>query len=302
MTVTRCVRSDNPGVPGVMPYIWIISYSVISVYWFAIFIYALIPLVTYRVIFRSLSLLNQWTRLSCTVLIAIKAVCAIMAIFVGFKYDASGAVELSTSAKTWSRCILELPCFFIASCYSLVLYFWFSACTELLPRRYAAFSLKMRFVLIAYNILLYLAFILSAVWIYIPDGWPEIGGYVSIGRDFVLAVIFFIFITILRLSFREESDLGDALDEKRLFGFAIGMSISVLLRGLGTLMQTLYLLDRSDECKGGMLAVYLASEIVLDGLPLFFLILVNNAFLKDQAQLGPLEEPVIGPAGDERKV
>lgn len=140
--------------------------------------------------------------------------------------------------------LLEFPCYLIASCYSLVLMFWLSVCAHVVPLKYAPRFKAMRVVTVAFNALEYAIFVTTATLLSLPSlsDSPigvQFAGFAAIGRDFLLGLVFVLFVIALKIGLSDSPPGSETVDERRLILFTIVLSVFLLLRGSVTLIQGL---------------------------------------------------------------
>jgi hypothetical protein len=185
----------------------------------------------------------------------------------------------------------------IATSYSVVLMFWLSLCTQLLPMRYVGAFHVMKHILVVFSVLAYLLFALTVVLEWdVPIVRPSLArifnDFAAIGRDFALGTIYLAFIVVLKLSLRDDASAGDTLDERKLFCFTGTLSAFVLLRSGLALLQGLVFVNATSECELGFFVMLIMNELRFEGLPFIALISTNNAFIvttNDQADKETLD-------------
>jgi hypothetical protein len=257
---------------------WTACYSVLVVYFFLLLLYCIIPAVRHRLEFWNLSVLNRWTRFGFGFALTLKFLSPLLVLVLGHM----AAPDFNFSLAGILCC--ELPSYVVASCYTLVLMFWLSICTQVLPVRYGTVFRVMRAVLIGYNVLAYAALATTAAVLghsHFTDHpfREELNGIAALCRDFVLGVVFMLFVIILKIGLLEDASTGASIDERKLLYFTIVLSVFLLLRGGAALAQGLAFMDAAAECGPGFLAIVFVMEIVIEGWPFIFLIRVHNDFL-----------------------
>jgi hypothetical protein len=263
---------------------WIICYAVLALYYFLLLLYCVIPLIRHRKSFFNLSLLNRLSRFGFTIVLAIKFLSAVIAQIIGHFADRDFNFGLA------GLLCCEFPAYAISSCYTLVLMFWLSICTEVLPARYKKIFPIMRAILIVFNVMAYLALIATLVVVGDPEfaDVPNRGsfnGIAALSRDFVLMFIFTIFVITLRIGLSNDTEIEASVDERNLIRFTVILSVFLLLRGGVSLAQGLVFTEESTECGKAFLALLMVVELLLEGGPFLFLIRVNNDFLVDDTGL-----------------
>jgi hypothetical protein len=253
------------------------------VHFFAILLYCVIPVIRRFSVFRSLSALNRLLRLAFTICLSMKFLCHTTSLLL------ARLAPGETVFLMGGIVLLELPCYFTATCFSLVLMFWLYVCAEIVPTKYAARFKVMRVILIGFNVIVYLLFTTGAIFAGIHGNAsnsfaPTFLGWSAIGRDFVLGIVFVMFVVNLRTGLNEYAGTGETVDERRLMKFTIVLSVCVLLRGTVTLVQGVFLSEQPSECSAGFLIAFTLSEMVFEGGPFIFLVRVNNDFLGEDDQ------------------
>ncbi|OHT05882.1 hypothetical protein TRFO_26238 [Tritrichomonas foetus] len=282
MTVLKCFIQQGKKNP-----MWITGFAVISSTDFCAFLFGIIPIILYWQIFRSLPSLNSATRFTFTFTLLTKSLLHLASLLFGiFMPDSK---YLSTMGMLFE----ELPSYFITTSYTLVLMFWLSICLQILPFRYVKAFRYTYWVLIIYNIIFYVLFISCVVIniIYLNNGdthLEKIGnsmtGIVSCGRDFILCLIFWIFVFALKIGLKEDSYTEKSKDEKNLITFTIILSILVLLRGIISVCQgTLFF--AGDDCHQAFFSVFVVQELFIEIIPLCVFLGLNNVYLVNQNRL-----------------
>jgi hypothetical protein len=276
MPVIRCLNPIN----GDRSTYWKSGFAVLSAYYCAILLYCVVPIIIHRAAFVRLSLLNRATRIGYAVSMSLKTLGDIGVNIVGH-FGGAGS-----RWGVWGLFLLEFPCYVITTSYSLVLIFWLSVCTQLLPARYVRAFRVMKTVLIIFNVLAHLLFVLTVVieWdVPISTPWlvQVFYGFAAIGRDFLLGAIFIGFIVVLKLSLRDDASAGETLDERKLLCSTGMLSGFMLLRGGLSLLQGLVFASAASECELGFFVILMVSEILFDGLPFISLISTSNDFVLD---------------------
>jgi hypothetical protein len=274
MPLIRCLNPIN----SKRSTYWTSGFAVLSIYFCAILLYCVVPMVIHRSTFARLSALNRATRFGYTAAMCMKTLCDVGVNILGHVAPADGRWGV------WGLFLLELPSYVIATSYSVVLMFWLSLCTQLLPMRYVGAFRVMKYVLVVFNVLAYLLFALTVVLEWdVPIVRPSLArifnGFAAIGRDFTLGTIFLAFIVVLKLSLRDDASAGNTLDERQLFCFTGTLSVFVLLRGGLTLLQGLVFVNATSECELGFFVMLIVNELLFEGLPFIALISTNNAFI-----------------------
>jgi hypothetical protein len=116
------------------------------------------------------------------------------------------------------------------SCYRIVLIFWLSVCTQELPMISIGAFQRMKRVLIVFNMFAYLCFIgvlIIALDIISPSEKVTnlYSGAVSIGRDFLIAVIYIVFLSTLRLGITDDASAGESIDERKMVCFTVALRL-----------------------------------------------------------------------------
>jgi hypothetical protein len=152
----------------------------------------------------------------------------------------------------------------------------------------------MQIVLLIFNVFAYLVVIATGVVLADPyfngnEIRDSFNGIAALCRDFVLGLIFIIFVITLRIGLKEDLLAGETVDERKLVYFTIILSVFLLLRGGVSLVQGFAFTDEAKECQSAFLSVIMICELLFEGLPLIFLIRVNNDFLASQTE--HIQEP-----------
>jgi hypothetical protein len=249
-------------------------------YFLSILLYCLVPIIRQRAAFSQLTLLNQGTRIGFAIALSMK-VAGDIALNVISHVAWQSADD---HAQLYGAFLSELPCYINMSCYSLVLIFWLSVCTQILPMLYIRTLQGMKRILIGFNMLAYLLFVgivVIALDVFTPIKKHNnlVLGSVAIGRDFLLAVIFIVFLIMLRLGLTDDASVGYSIDERKMFGFTVLLSLFLVLRGGLTLAQALIFSDGASECNNVFFALLMVNEVICEGVPFILLIRSNNQFL-----------------------
>jgi hypothetical protein len=274
MTVLRCLKD------GAYTDAWTILFLVLIFFFLAVFLYSVIPVITYHQEFSNLSKLNRWSRHAFSAVLLLKVCCHIVSLSLG-------KISKQKLPEVAGVLFIEFPCFPIVTCYSLILLFWHSLCVQVLPNRYIKSFRVMRVVLLIFNVVAYILYIISVVFhslSHFPEHVPDtFSGAVSITRDFSLALILIIFVVRLKMGLREDSEADETVDEAFLMRFSIVLSVLLLYRGSVTLYQGTMLIGSDNECGILFLILCAGQELLADGGPLIWLIHVNNRFLIEQS-------------------
>jgi hypothetical protein len=271
MAVIRCAGTQLP---------WAVGYGFFAAYFLVILLYCVIPIIRQRAAFARLSLLSRAMRIAFAIALSMKTGTAIALIVIGNVAWASADAQ----AGLYGAFLGELPCYIITSCYSIVLIFWLSVCAQTLPMVYIGAFRWMKRILIVFNMLIYLLFVgivIIALGIITPANRPTsfwIGAF-AIGRDFLLAVIFIVFLITFRLGVKDDASAGDAIGEKKMVCFTVVLSVFLVLRGAVTLIQGLAFSESTSECSHIFLAFVIVNEVIFEGSPFVVLIRSNNTFL-----------------------
>lgn len=280
MGIIRCIGTYNS---------WEVGFLCVSVIYVATFVYAIIPPFRHRKEFSSLPKLNRASRIGFTLSLFVKGVFNFCAYGISKKKIKEG---IEKSKNLFSLCgllLLELPCYIINTSYTLVLLFWLTVCHQILPYHYMKTFKRMKVLLIIYNILFYLLFF-SDVMLEIFVRGDKIhksmvySGAIGILRDFILCLIFIIFVICLKVGLKEDQFAEETRDEKKLYLWTTILSFFLLVRGILNLVQgTKYNGKNSDDCAVGIFVIYLINDILLEEIPLLLLIYSNNEYLNKQS-------------------
>jgi hypothetical protein len=283
MTFLYCVRHRQYSGDTTSS-IWTGGYCCLSAFFLCLVLYSLIPVIRYRREFLTLSGLNRTTRVMITVALFLKCVGNLGAVSIGrllvtdFDPSTAGITELGF----YGLFFLELPAYVVSTVYTLVLLFWLLTCLELLPERYTTRFRTMKIVLIVYNFVLYGLFLTSTLLIVAAStAHIEVYSVGAIMRDLVLSGIFVTFYFSLKLGLREIETY--MVIEVQLIKSTLALAVLVLLRGILPFVQGIMLLTteipQRHECSIGFLIWWILSELLLEGVPLWYLTRVNNGFL-----------------------
>jgi hypothetical protein len=283
MTFLYCVHKRVNVSPGTA-ITWTVGYSFLSSFFVVLVLYSLIPLIRYRRAFLSLSFLNRVTRVMITVAVFLKFVGNLTAVAVGRLTYPDFDPEPMTIGKLGFCGLfsLELPAYVVSTVYTLVLLFWLLTCLELLPDRYGARFRTMKMVLLIYNFVMYALFLTSAMLLVgQSSAHIEVYSISAIARDLVLCIIFVTFYFSLKLGLREIETYMTI--EVALINSTLAIAVLVLLRGILPFVQGIMLIThgaaQSRECSIGFLVWWALSELLLEGVPLWYLTRTNNGFL-----------------------
>jgi hypothetical protein len=103
-----------------------------------------------------------------------------------------------------------------------------------------------------------------------------INGFSALIRDFLLVVIFLVFVVHLRLGIRDQRE---GIDEKILVRFTVMLAIALLVRGVLSLTQGLIYQNGTSDCDKKFWWMILAQEIMIEGGPFLVLIRTNTKYL-----------------------
>jgi hypothetical protein len=285
MAVIRCIQDPIHSTK------WISCFIALIVYYFGIFLYGVLPVLRFRMAFSHLSFLNRLTRIGFVIAMGFKFLGDIGAVLIG------NSIEGDFNFWFAGLFCCELPSYAIASCYSCVLLFWLSVCTEVLPGRYGKGFRIMKVVVIGFNVVAYLVFITTAVLFHDPHIVDHsFNGIAALCRDFVLGVIFIVFMITLRIGLKEDLQAGETLDERKLVRFTVILSVLLLLRGGVSLIQGFVFTTESMECGSGFLSLVMVCELLFEGVPFLFLIHVNNDFLATESENDLQRQKMIVPS------
>ena len=264
---------------------WYWTSFVLVFFYFALFLFGLVPMILYWNEFKSLSYINIAARICFTVALFLKFFVHILTLL---------PWEDSISPRGMRICgyiIFSLPSYFITTCFSLVLMSWIMICMQILPLRIAAIFKQAKLLLIIYNILMYILFFVSIVIETVITDPPSpvnnklntVSAYFDIIRDFILFILFFSFVYLLQKGLGDDQFAESSLEQKKLFWLVIMLGILMLTRGIISLTQVF--LPSKEECGVGIFIAYLIDEIFIEGIPLFLLLRINNGFLGTQRRM-----------------
>jgi hypothetical protein len=286
MTILRCLRN------GDFTDAWTVIFLVLIVFFLGVFLYSVIPVLCYHREFANLSKLNRWSRHAFCAVLLLKVCCHIVSL-------SFGKIRGEDPPELVGVLFIEFPYFPIVTCYSLILLFWHSLCVQVLPNRYIKSFRIMRAVLLVFNVVIYILYIISVVFhsreIFSGHTPDKFSGAISVVRDFSLALILIIFVVRVKMGLREDSEADETVDEAFLMRFSIVLSVLLLYRGSVTLYQGIRLIGNKDECRILFLLLFCGQELLADGGPLIWLIHVNNRFLIEQSATLDTQSSLAGP-------
>jgi hypothetical protein len=272
--------------------VWSVCYGLLFGFSFVLFLYGLVPMIRSYRLFAAFTLMNQATRIAITITLFIKSIGHLGVIIVGRL--GTDVVEPDFSKQTlYGVILLEWPTYLVSSCYTLVLLFWLLICLQLLPLRYSNIFKRMKVVLLAYNIAIYLIYFASfaaLIFFTVKKGGPNgpfgyILGFGEFSRDIVLCIIFGVFSAFLKLGL-SKVDGEESPEERRLLLFSVVLMVVLVARGLLPLFQGIKFFGSKAECDLGMCAWQFIVALVCDGLPLWWLLYINNQFLLYNQAMG----------------
>jgi hypothetical protein len=286
MTLLRCLQLTDTSLSTAT---WCIGFCILSGYYFILFLYGLIPICRFHRDLAFLSAFGRLTRMAPLFAVLAKSILSFGAVFVGHYF--TDRTPNSRLLETWGLSLIVLPSYLIASVYSLVVGFSLSVCRESTPGRYLRLFQNMKWILICYNLGFYLLFA-SSVIIEMNSSLEseEFRFYFSastgVAKDFILCLIFMVFVINLRPNSGDEAEVEESRDERRLFWFSITLSVFLLVRGTFALVETLaFQLGSEPDCGAGVYVWFLVDEIAVEGFPLAFFIYCNHGFLKQQSRM-----------------
>jgi hypothetical protein len=266
MMIIRCVEQID-SASSTMSSAWTMVFALVSLYWFGLFLYGVIPAIKYAAGLPSFPGFTHFTRVICTFLFALKSLYSFICIAFGRYYRAH--ISAGTSV---ARCngLLEVPRAFASTCFTVILSSSLFCLVDSFPRRYGWIEWVFNPILIAYNLIIW---IISAVSIAKSDG------DVALYREAALLMVLSTFIVFLWIAVRAEAPTREMTrHEKLLFSFTIALIVSRFVIVAGYLAQAGLLPWVFDECTAGMMFIYATMEIGCDGLPLlcYYLMHLNN--------------------------
>jgi hypothetical protein len=237
--------------------------------------------------------MNRATRIAITITLFIKSIGHLGVIIVG-RLGTDVVKSNSIRQTVYGIILLEWPTYLISSCYTLVLLFWLLICLQLLPLRYSSIFKQMKVVLLAYNIAIYMIYFASFTALIFSSVGKEgapigpfgyILGFGEFSRDIILCIIFGVFSAFLKLEL-SKVDGEESPEEKRLLLFSVVLMVALVARGLLPLFQGIKFLGSEAECGLGMCAWQFFVALLCDGLPMWWLLYINNQFLLDSQAMG----------------
>ena len=264
---------------------WYWASFVLVFFYFALFLFGLVPMILYWNEFKSLSHINIAARLCFTIALFLKCVVHILTLLPwGHSISPHGM-------RICGYIIFSLPSYFITTCFSIVLISWIMLCMQILPLKIAAIFKKAKLALVLYNIIIYMMFIISIVLECLIDDPPNpedmkmnmVSGYFDIIRDLILFILFFLFVFLLQKGLGDDQFAESTIEQKTLFWLVIMLGFLMLTRGIISLIQVL--IPSKQECSIGFFIAYLIEEILIEGVPLFLLLRINNGFLGTQRRM-----------------
>ena len=153
MTILNCFDRYSPISSG-WPHsqeAWYWSSLVLVFFYFALFIFGVVPMVLYWNEFKSLDKINIASRVCFTFVLFLKCIVHILTLcpLIG-TFDRIGV-------RICGYIIFSLPSYFITTCFSLVLISWIMLCMQILPLKIAAIFKKAKVILIIYNVVIYIS-------------------------------------------------------------------------------------------------------------------------------------------------
>ena len=261
---------------------WYWTSFILVFFYFALFLFGLIPTMRYWTEFKQLSRINIAARFCFTFALFLKCFVHVLTLL---PWEPILGVK---GLRVFGYVIFSFPSYFITTCFSLVLLSWIIICMQILPLKIAAIFKKAKLVLITYNILIYIMFIVSIIIECIISDSPEktahklntVSGYFDIIRDFILFILFFMFVFLLKKGLGDDQFAESSIEQKKLFWLVIMLGFLMLTRGIISLTQVL--IPSAEECSIGFFIAYLIEEIFIEGIPLFLLLRINNGFIGTQ--------------------
>jgi len=287
MTLLRCIDPNisQTHVPQGMHDLWLYGILLCLVFYFFLFLFSLIPIIRYYQEIKLLTGINSAIRYCFTFALFLKILTQ-TTILLGSRY-----IESDKILRIVGYISISVPSYFITTCYTLVLISWIIICNQILPFKIVEILQKAKVVLIIYNIVIYILCI-AAVGIEFKISDPpnpndktlhKVSAYFDISRDLFLFLIFALFIIALELGLGDDSYTEITIEQKKLFWSVIILAILLLTRGVISLIQVF--LDQHQECNKWFFALVMFNEIIIEGIPLFVLLKINNGFLGSQRRI-----------------
>lgn len=287
MTILRCMDANytEAGITYSIHSMWFYGSIVFCILFFALLLFGILPIIKYWKEFKSLGSLNISTRICFTVALFLKFITHCLTFI-----DFDKITDLKTE-RVIGCLLVSSPSYFITTCYTLVLLSWLMICMQILPFRIVAIFKKAKVSLIVYNVVIYILFIISIIIeVIIPEPPNEtdkklhmISGYFEIARDLFLFLLFTLFIVALRLGLGDDSFTETSIEQTKLFWLVIVLAVMMLLRGILSLIQVF--LPQHSECGVPFFVAYAINEIIIEGVPLFVLLRINNGFLGSKRKM-----------------
>ena len=281
MTILRCVdpNAGNSTSWESTQEVWFTGSIILIVFFFALVLFGIIPIFKYWNEFKTLSALNISARICFTVALFLKMISHICS-FIKWNNFCS-----AKTLRILGYLFFSLPSYFITTCYTLVLMSWLVICMQILPMKIVNIFKKGKVCLIVYNVIIYICVIVSLVIeCIIEDPISEkhvklnlVSGYFEIGRDIILFIVFMLFVILLQLGLGDDAFTESSIEQKKLFWLVIILAVLVLGRGIIGLTQVI--IGEKTECSIGFFVAFCANEVIIEGIPLFVLLKINNGFL-----------------------
>jgi hypothetical protein len=272
MTFLRCVASTDNGTA------WLVIYAILSFLFFCLLLYAVIPIFIYHVVFRGLSHLNRLTRILMILALLVKVVGNLGACLIG---RAAGSDHNLFTLTGGGFACLEFPAYVVSTAYTCFLVFWLDALAGARPIPYAARCKAMRAILTAYNVALYVVCLgIVALLVAQERTYVEVYWVGAAFRDLLISAIFLVFAGWMWCGFGRAS-----WEERRLVYLPAVLAALLLARAALPIAQSVILRgsDNSEtECAWGFAMWWAISEILLEGMPMAYLVVANNQFFRDK--------------------
>lgn len=232
-----------------------------------LFLYGLIPIIKFSFEFKTLSTLNRTARICFIVALGLKVLMHSLS-FIHWKPEQYAVAGLL---------IYNLTSYFITTCYTLVLISWITICMQILPLKIVKIFGKAKVCLVVYNVVIYVLYVFAIVVEIISlKPLSAFSAFYDITRDILLAIIYIAFIILLERGLRDDTFAESNLEQKKLLRLVIFLSLMLLARGSISLTQ---ILIHNQVCSIPFFVAVCFSEIVVEGIPLFILLRINNGFL-----------------------
>ena len=288
MTILRCVETSyyNTTEWRTTQQMWYWSSLVFVAFFLILLLFGIIPLFKYWKEFKSLSPINISARVCFIIGIFLKLMSHMLVFVPWLSFCEEKVIPII------GYFLFSFPSYFITTCYTLVLISWMQICLQIMPLKIANIFKQAKICLIIYNIIIYLFFIIGFIFECVMSIEQDkekyhslnfVSGFFDIVRDLVLFLVFTCFIFLLHKGIGNDLFAENSLEQKRLFKLVIFLAVLMLTRGIISLSQVF--INTKQECGITFFVAICINEILIEGLPLFILLNINNDFLNSQRKM-----------------